>query len=162
MKDAANTDQRNQHQSPMKQNSTSTPKPPKASSITGFCPIQIHRSGRGRNPSLPYNEIKNAILGNSYDLSIAFVNYADSEALHKKYKHTDGPANILSFPLTELSGEIILHLPTVYTKASEYEHTPRQHLIFLLIHGMLHLKGYTHGHSMEKLERQWMNDFGDK
>jgi probable rRNA maturation factor len=132
----------------------------KATRKTGFCPVSIHKSGRGRYPQLAYDDIKCAILGNSYDLSIAFVSYKDSESLHIQYKHTDGPANILSFPLTDDSGEIILHLPTVYAKSTEYDHTPRQHLIFLIIHGMLHLLGHTHGSAMEKLERHWMEQFG--
>ncbi len=143
-------------------NSTIAKNSTKATRKTGFCPVSIHKSGRGRYPILPYDEIKNAILGNQYDLSLAFVSYEDSESLHQQYKHEDGPANILSFPLTDTSGEIILHLPTVYAKSAEYDHTPRQHLIFLLIHGMLHLLGHTHGHAMEKLERQWMQEFGDR
>lgn len=127
-------------------------------SLRGFC--SVVRSGtRGRIPVLPYESIRDAILGGTYNLTIAYVDAARSEELHIQWKHAPGPANILSFPYSDIEGEIILHLPTVYAKAPEFDHTPKQHLLFLIIHGCLHLAGHVHGSKMEHLEKYWMSIF---
>lgn len=118
------------------------------------------RSGtQGRIPMLPYNDIKDAILGTAYNLTIAYVNAERSAELHVQWKHAPGPANILSFPYSENEGEIVLHLPTVYARAADFDHSPKQHLLFLVIHGCLHLAGYVHGSQMDQQERHFMNMF---
>ena len=113
----------------------------------------ISRHTKGRIPLLPFVEIKNAILGSNYDLSIVFPLQGESIALHKKWKNKPGPVNILSFPFEEDSGEIIITLSQARTEAPLYGRTYNNHLIFLLIHGCLHLKGMTHGAKMEQQER---------
>jgi rRNA maturation RNase YbeY len=129
----------------------------KASS-RGFCSI-VRVGTRGRLPVVSYEAIRDAILGNHYNLTIAYVDEKTSEDLHIKWKHAPGPANILSFPYSDSEGEIILHLPTVYKKSSEFDHSRKQHLVFLIIHGCLHLAGHTHGHIMDKEEKRFMEMF---
>jgi len=142
----------------MKRKTRQNPIPKTKTTPRGLC--SVVRSGtRGRIPQLPYESIRDAVLGSDYDLTIAYVNAQRSEELHIQWKHTRGPANILSFPYSDTEGEIVLHLPTVYARAPEFDHSPKQHLLFLIIHGCLHLAGYTHGHTMEKLEREWMKVF---
>jgi rRNA maturation RNase YbeY len=142
----------------MKRKTNPFPEPPTKTSPRGFCTV-VRSGTRGRIPQLPYDELRRAILGSHYNLTIAFVSEARSTELHIQWKHQDGPANILSFPYSDTEGEIILHLPTVYAKSAEFDHTPKQHLLFLIIHGCLHLLGHTHGSPMEQLERHWMKEF---
>ncbi len=131
------------------------------STPSGVCSIErVHV--RGGLPVIDYALIKNSILGNSYSLTIFFTDEKISEELHVKFKHKPGPANILSFPYSTELGEIYLHWPTVKQKATEFEHSPKEHLVYLVIHGCLHLLGYTHGAQMDSLERYWMSILLDK
>ena len=92
-----------------------------------------------------FSKIKNDILGKNYSLSIACVSPKKSRELNKKYRKIDKPANVLSFPLSKNSGEIVL------CPAARGQHT----LGFLVIHGMLHLKGSVHSSKMEREETKY-------
>lgn len=119
----------------------------------------IMRKTKGRVPSLPFLEIKEDILGKKYDLSVVFPTIKESISLHLQWKKEPGPVNILSFPLDEESGEIIMTLTQARKEAPKYNRNYHNHLVFLFIHGCLHLKGMTHGAKMEQQEQLWYKKF---
>ena len=119
----------------------------------------IIRQTKGRIPILPFANIKQAILGPEYELSLVFPILADSIRLHKEWKKKPGPVNTLSFPYDELSGEIIITLSQARTEAKKYGRSYQDHLCFLFIHSCLHLKGMTHGAKMEKQEKIFYKQF---
>ncbi len=121
-------------------------------SIAEYKNLSIQRQTKGRIPNLPFVHIKNDLLGKDYELSLFFPDTKTSIELHKKWKKKDGVVNILSFPLDKNSGEIILTLNAARHEAKKFNHTYHQHILFLFIHGCLHLKGMTHGAKMEKEE----------
>ncbi|MEZ4211035.1 MAG: rRNA maturation RNase YbeY [Candidatus Paceibacterota bacterium] len=98
---------------------------------------------------MPFVRIKNEILGKEYSLSIVFVDIKTIESLSKQFKGNKDHKNILSFPLDKDTGEIILNLGTIRTEAKNFDKKYLEYLGFLVIHGMLHLKGMTHGSKME-------------
>lgn len=118
-----------------------------------FYKLSITRQTKGGIPNLPFANMKNDILGKEYDLSVLFPTIELATELHIQWKKKPGPVNILSFPLDENEGEIILSLSQARIEAKNFERTYMNHLIFLFIHGCLHLKGMTHGAKMEKEER---------
>ncbi|MFH1201143.1 MAG: rRNA maturation RNase YbeY [bacterium] len=104
-----------------------------------------------------FEKLKNDILGKRYSLSIAFIDEKKSREINKKYRNKDESTNILSFPLRKNMGEIIL-CPTVIKKgAKKFRKTFNQFLGLLVIHGMLHLKGFKHGKAMEKAEEKYLS-----
>lgn len=121
--------------------------------------LTITRHTKGGIPSLPFVEVKEAILGREYELSLVFPTLADSKHLHYKWKKKDTPVNTLSFPLDKDSGEIIITLSRARQEASTYHHTYHNHLLFLFIHSCLHLKGMAHGARMEEQEQLWYEQF---
>lgn len=118
-----------------------------------------------RIPSLPFLAVKNDILGRTYNLSIAFVNEKTSYKINKIYRKKDKGTNILSFILSPKKGEIVLCLSIIKNEAKDenkkFGKNYRELLLFLVIHGMLHLKGMQHGTKMEKAEKKYLsrNDF---
>lgn len=104
-----------------------------------------------------FGEIKNDILGKDYSLSIAYVSENKSRELNKKYRKKDKPTNILSFPLRKNEGEIVLCRTVIKKEARDFGKTFDQFLVFLVVHGMLHLKGHKHGKKMEKLEKKHLS-----
>ncbi len=119
--------------------------------------LAITNTTKGALPSVPFAVLKSQILGDKYDLSISFVSDKEIRKLSLIYKGDDTHRNILSFPLEKTSGEIILNAKEIKKEAPKFGSTFEKHLIYLVIHGMLHLAGYTHGSKMESRERFFMN-----
>lgn len=101
---------------------------------------------------LPVEEIKNDILGKRYELSFAFIDKTRSQFLNKTYRGFDEPTDILSFPLDKDCGEILICRDIAKMKAPKFGMNLTNYLLFLVIHGNLHLKGMQHGVKMEKYE----------
>ncbi|MDO8620387.1 MAG: rRNA maturation RNase YbeY [bacterium] len=104
-------------------------------------------------------EAKNAVLGKRYELSVAFVTSSLMKAYNKKFRGKPVPTDILSFPLSALSGEILFSMAEVRKQAPLFGRTPENFLSFLFIHGLIHLKGYTHGSTMEAQEKKFRKKF---
>ena len=99
--------------------------------------------------------IKNDILGKEYSLSFAFISAKKSRELNKTYRGKDKPTNILSFPLSKNEGEILICKEIAKRDAPKFGRTFSEFLGFLLIHGMLHLKGMKHSSRMEAAENKY-------
>ncbi len=121
--------------------------------------FSIVRKTRGTLPRVPFLRLKEAILGKSYDLSLAFVGPKESRLLNRECRKKDKPANVLSFPLSAQSGEIVLCLSEARRGAPAHGLSYRAFVGLLFIHGALHLKGLDHGSRMEKKERAFRARF---
>lgn len=108
---------------------------------------------------LPFSDLKIAILGKKYELSVAIVPPAESHRINLAHRGKDKPTNVLSFPLTKTSGELILDPETSAADAPNFDMPKEKFFLFLVIHGMLHLKGYDHGSTMEKEEQKFLKKF---
>ena len=108
----------------------------------------------GTLPSVPFLALKEKILGKKYELSIRFVGPLQAQALNITHRNKEYIPNTLSFSLSERSGEIILCRSAMRKEYRQFDMTYDHYLIFILIHSMLHLKGYEHGSTMESMERK--------
>ena len=117
--------------------------------------FSIINETKGRLPSLPFDKIKNKILGKKYELDLVFVNDKKIHALNKTYRKVDSPTDILSFPLDKNSGEIFICEKIAKNKAKLFERKYNNFLAFLFIHGCVHLLGNKHGSKMEALEAKF-------
>lgn len=102
-----------------------------------------------------FTRIKNDILGKKYDLSLAFISAKKSQEINKKYRKKNKPTNVLSFPFSKTEGEILICKKTARKDAPKFNKTFDEFLGFLVIHGLLHLKGNKHGSIMEALEQKY-------
>lgn len=121
--------------------------------------FSITNKTKGKLPSLPFLEMKEEVLGKGYDLSLVFIGIVRSRTLSKNYRKEDKVSNILSFPIDRKSGEIFITPLVAKREAKKIERTPRQHIGFLFIHGLLHLKGCSHGSKMESKEKALFKRF---
>ena len=99
--------------------------------------------------------IKNDILGKKYSLSVAFVSEKKSREINKKYRNKDKPTNVLSFSLRRDEGELVLCKAVIKREAEKMSKSFSKWLGFLVIHGMLHLKGMKHSSTMERAEAKY-------
>jgi probable rRNA maturation factor len=121
--------------------------------------ISILQTKKGTLPRVPFLLVKNAILGKEYDLSIASVTKAKSQKLNGSLRGKDYPTNVLSFPLSKNSGEIIFQMDIVKRDAPNFDMPLKKFFLYLLIHASLHLKGFEHSSIMEKEERKFLKKF---
>lgn len=108
---------------------------------------------------LPLQDFAIRILGPRYTLSVVLIGTTRMRSFNKKYRGKDMPTDILAFPLNKKEGEIFLNPHTLRSKAKKFNMTLRDYTQYVFIHGLLHLKGYDHGRTMEKLEERWCQVF---
>jgi len=121
--------------------------------------VLVTTTTRGRLPSLPFERMKNEILGAHYELSLVFAGNARMRSLNKTYRKKTYSPNTLSFPLSNTSGEIFINTNRIPLEAKHYGLSERGYYAFLFIHGLLHLKGLEHGATMEKKEQDMLQRF---
>ena len=121
--------------------------------------ISILNKTKGKLPRLPFVQLKNEILGQDYDLSLAIVTSKESHKVNLALRQKDKPTNVLSFPFSKKSGEILLDIKTSTKDAPNFDMPVSKFLLFLVIHAMLHLKGYEHGSTMERQEKKFLKIF---
>ncbi len=122
--------------------------------------LTLRNTTRSTPPRHPYEKMVKSILGPTYDATLVFVGSTRAKALNQTYRHKSYVPNVLSFPLTKDAGEIYICLEVAKREAKNFDMTYTVYVAFLLIHGALHLKGYDHGATMEKLERKYLTAFG--
>lgn len=116
-------------------------------------------SSSGTLPRVPFLAVKNKILGVSYELSIAFVPSSKARALNIRYRKRDYVPNTLAFPLSKKSGEITLCASELRKQYKNFDMNYDTFVLFIIIHSMLHLKGYAHSSTMERKERELLKKF---
>ena len=116
-------------------------------------------SSNGTIPHVPFLALKEKILGKRYNLSIAFVSPRTAQALNVATRNKDYTPNTLSFPISKTSGEIILCTSAMKKEYASFGMTYDTYLLYIVIHSMLHLKGYEHGSTMEVLEKRLLSSF---
>lgn len=110
-------------------------------------------------PAIPFAAIKNRILGQRYNLTLTLLGATKARTLNQQTRGKSYTPNVLSFPLTDTTGEIYLCPMVAKREAKSFGRTEHAQLIYLFIHGLLHLKGYDHGATMDKLEQRWCRTF---
>ncbi len=124
-----------------------------------FSNTEIKNTTKGKLPSLPFENIKEKVLGKKYELSLVFVGDKLSKKLNSQYRNKPKPTNILSFPLSESEGEIFINLNVVKKEAKRENKNLYNYLGMIFIHGLVHLKGFEHSSKMEEQERKYRKTF---
>jgi probable rRNA maturation factor len=87
------------------------------------------------------------------EISITFVDDVTIQQMNKQYLDKDRPTNVLSFPLQEgefsdinpeILGDIVISVDTANRDAAKGNLSFDEEILFLIIHGLLHLIGYNH------------------
>ena len=117
-----------------------------------------------------------------YEVALVLCDDDFITALNKRYRNIDSPTNILSFPSNSINpadtgfinepemqtlmlGDIAIAREIVVHEARELEISLEDHLRHLIIHGLLHLLGYSHetdhdAIAMESLETSLLGEMG--
>jgi probable rRNA maturation factor len=97
------------------------------------------------------------------ELSVAIVGDRSIRLLNRQYLGRDKPTNVISFAMQEgpfgevnphLLGDVVVSADTCAREAEEGGISFTARLLFLLLHGTLHLTGYDHERSGEAEARR--------
>ena len=103
------------------------------------------------------------------EVTLLIVDDDEITRLNRRYFHRNRPTNVISFPMqggpaasipSKILGDVVISAETAERQAKEAGKKSGDEILFLMIHGMLHLVGYDHegvekkGREMEKKERE--------
>lgn len=100
-------------------------------------------------------------LSESAEASLFFVSNEKIKSLNKKTRGINKETDVLSFPIQEKKlkadpdgkvrlGDIIIAFDFAKTEAKKLNLDLNQHLLMLVVHGLLHLLGYDHNTKKEE------------
>lgn len=85
------------------------------------------------------------------EITLRIVDAAEGARLNERYRHRAGATNVLSFPHEwakdaplHTLGDIVICAPVVRREAAEQTKDLNAHWAHMVVHGTLHLLGYTH------------------
>ncbi|MBI4437939.1 rRNA maturation RNase YbeY [Candidatus Uhrbacteria bacterium] len=83
--------------------------------------------------------------------SVAFVSPAQMRKLNRAWRGKDRVTDVLSFELAgeQTFGEVLISYDQARRQARERGAGAREEVLFLLVHGILHLFGYDHERSKD-------------
>jgi probable rRNA maturation factor len=107
------------------------------------------------------------------ELAIVLSDNAGVRELNRTWRGKDVPTNVLTFPAAApdeitratLLGDIVLAFETIVAEAEAEGKTMDDHLVHLVVHGVLHLYGFDHmteaeAEAMEATERKALASLG--
>lgn len=99
------------------------------------------------------------------EVSLMLVDDRRIHALNLEYRGVDRPTDVLSFALQdemeeepeievedEMLGDIVISVERARDQAEEYGHSFEREIVYLAVHGTLHLLGYDHEEENDKQE----------
>jgi len=99
------------------------------------------------------------------EVSLMLVDDQRIHALNQEYRGVDRPTDVLSFALQEdmeeepdavfedeMLGDIVISAERAREQAAEYGHSFEREIVYLAVHGTLHLLGYDHEEEQAKQE----------
>jgi probable rRNA maturation factor len=95
-----------------------------------------------------------ALSCENWDVSVLFCSDSFIRGLNRRFRRKDEPTDVLSFPLGETfiedgesrfaGGDIVISLETLRSNCAIFGAGEDEELRRLLLHGLLHLKGFDH------------------
>jgi probable rRNA maturation factor len=80
------------------------------------------------------------------EISLSFVSPEAMKSLNNRYRAVNAVTDVLSFPQGDevLLGDIVICTERATEQAEEYGHGKERELVYLFVHGLLHLLGFDH------------------
>lgn len=126
--------------------------------------ISIVNLTRQKTPAIAWKKIAEKILGKNFNLSVVLAGEKKIAEIKKKYppvgRQKSSRPNVLSFLMEKNAGEIFFCPAYLRREAVFFERSFNRHLKKIYLHGILHLKGFSHQNKkkaaqMAEEEKKW-------
>ena len=99
------------------------------------------------------------------EITLRIVGTAEGTRLNARFRKRKKPTNVLSFAYGGSTGDVVLCHPVIAREARAQGKSLRAHYAHLVVHGVLHLRGYVHEKKrdaarMERAERRILRRLG--
>ena len=127
-------------------------------------------------PEIDFKKLENSILrlnenqklypkNENHSINIQLLGNTDIINLNKEFRDKDYLPDVLSFDYRqekmfdhELSGEVFISLQKAKKQAKDKGHSLKEELIFLVIHGILHVLGFDHKDDHQEMEMKKLEE----
>jgi probable rRNA maturation factor len=123
-----------------------TKKPSRKNSVV----IQLAVPSRG----LPSPAALRSWASGATGVTLRIVGSSEARRLNARYRKKAKATNVLSFPYGRGSGDIVLCHPVIAREARAQGKTLAAHYAHLVVHGLLHLRGYDHEKKRDALRME--------
>ena len=83
------------------------------------------------------------------EATLRIVGAREGRQLNRSFRGKDYATNVLSFPYEKEKGDVVLCHPVIAREARVQGKTLAAHYAHLVLHGLLHLRGYGHERKRE-------------
>jgi probable rRNA maturation factor len=92
-------------------------------------------------------------------LNVLITTSAEMKSLNRRFRGKDKPTDVLSFPAEsdgkrQFAGEIAISAEIATKNAHVLGHSAAEEIKILVLHGILHLRGYDHEHDNGQMARR--------
>jgi probable rRNA maturation factor len=84
------------------------------------------------------------LAASGFEVTLRIVGEAESRWLNKKFRNKKRATNVLSFAYGNSEGDVVLCHPVIRREARAQAKSVAAHYAHLVVHGVLHLRGYDH------------------
>jgi probable rRNA maturation factor len=104
-------------------------------------------------------KILNALGCDESEVSIVIVNDEEITRLNRQYFQRNRPTNVIAFPMASgdpaalnphLLGDVVISAETAKRQSEAVGGKTEEEILFLMLHGILHLLGYDHEGSLDE------------
>jgi len=113
--------------------------------------LSLAIQGRARFAGLPARSTLArwvaAALDGDAEVTLRFVGSAEGRRINRDFRGKDHATNVLTFAYAQqpmVTADIVLCVPVVRREAREQRKEPRHHFAHLVVHGVLHARGFDH------------------
>lgn len=132
--------------------------------------INIPENWQGKMEQIVELCLQQEEINSKAEVDILFVDNETIREMNLEYRDKDSATDVLSFPMYEadeyiedeeeiLFGDIVISLERAQEQCEEFGHSLEREVMYLLVHGLLHLAGYDH---MEEEDKQQMRQQEEK
>jgi probable rRNA maturation factor len=116
--------------------------------------------------------IEKTLHWQSGEITLRIIDQTESRSLNYQFRQKDSATNVLSFPSSlpqdiapDYLGDIAMCAPVIEQEAKQQHKSLNAHWAHMLVHGVLHLRGYDHidqseANEMESLESEILKNMG--
>jgi len=100
-------------------------------------------------------------VNSSVELVVRVVDEQEGRQLNSRYRNIDKATNVLSFPFeappgvdSDCLGDLVICAPVVQREAQQQHKAEKHHWAHMVVHGVLHLRGYDHQFDAQAVEME--------